>query len=117
MHPQTTFSNTQRAAFEALRDRLTRRVQRSITVEYGADDHEGLWAAFGVDSLPPGSIGRPGMLASILTGSGISGEADVMGADFNPLAEGVSMLEAMKTAGFAAIREYRRMTKGALKIT
>ena len=75
----------------------------------------GLWAAFGVDSVPPGSTGRPGMLVSILTGAGISGEADVMGADFNPVAEGVSMLEAMKTAGFAAIREYRRITEGALR--
>mgnify|MGYP003580991434 CR=1 FL=1 len=76
----TAFTNAQQTQIEALRADLTRRIQRTVTVEYGEDDHGGLWAALNVETLPSGTWGRPGTLVSILAGAGVNGEAAVVAA-------------------------------------
>jgi hypothetical protein len=106
----TAFTNAQQTQIEALRADLTRRIQRTVTVEYGEDDHGGLWAALNVETLPSGTWGRPGTLVSILAGAGVNGEATVVAADFSTVTSGVSMLEATKAATFAGVRAYRALT-------
>jgi hypothetical protein len=115
MQLQSAFT-AHRAAIEALRKELTRRVQRTVTIDYGAtDDGREHDATFVVEELPEGALGRPGPLVSILTGPGIKGDGFVvMGSDGATLAEGVSLDRAVQSARFAAVREYRTQAEGAL---
>lgn len=110
------FTPTQQSQIEALRAALARRIQRAVTLEYGDDEHGGLWAALNVETLPQGSQGRPGVIVSILAGPGVTGEAAVMAADSSTVVNGVSMQEAMKAATFAGVREYRARSRGASRL-
>ncbi|WP_208511949.1 hypothetical protein [Variovorax paradoxus] len=110
------FSTTHQRQIESLRATIARRIQRAVTLEYGTDDQGGSWAALNVETLPYGSYGHPGMLVSILAGSGVEGEAAVMSADSGTIANGVSMSEAVKAATFAGVREYRAMSRGACRM-
>lgn len=112
----TAFTPAQQNQIESLRAALTRRIQRAVTLEYGEDDHGGLWAALNVETLPQGSFGRPGALVSILAGAGVHGEAAVMAADSSTITNGVSMQEATKAATLAGVREYRALTHGAFRM-
>ena len=109
------FTPDQQSQIEALRATIARRIQRTVTLDFGEDDHGGLWAALGVETLPYGSWGQPGMLVSILAGAGVDGEAAVVAADFSTIANGVSMQEAAKAATFAGVRAYREKACGALR--
>jgi len=109
------FTPAQQSQIETLRAALARRIQRAVTLEYGEDDHGGLWAALNVETLPLGSVGQPGMIVSILAGTGVQGEAAVVAGDFSTVANGVNMLDATKAATFAGIREYRARTRGAFR--
>lgn len=116
MNNTADFTADQRSHIEALRADLARRIQRAVTVEYGEDDHGGLWAALNVETLPAGALGEPGMLVSILAGAGVHGEAAVMAADSSTIANGVSMQEATKAATFAGVRAYRQQARGAFRM-
>ncbi|MEJ8859836.1 hypothetical protein WKW79_35160 [Variovorax robiniae] len=118
MHTQTAFTSPQHAAIAALRRELAKRVKRTVSVDFGTTDDGKLSdVAFVVDELPEGAFGRPGPLVSILTGPSNKGEGFVvMGADGAALAEGVSLARAVQSARVAAVRKYREMARGALKV-
>jgi hypothetical protein len=118
MQLQYAFTTAHRAAIEALRCDLTRRVQRTVTAEYG-ETEDGTFhdVALCVESLPAGAWGEPGVLVSILTGAGIGGDGFVvLAAAGDPLADGVDLAHAVQSARFTAVRQYREMAKGALKV-
>lgn len=110
------FTPAQQSQIETLRAAIARRIQRTVTLDCGEDDHGGLWAALGVETLPYGSAGPLGTLVSVLAGAGIPGEAVVVSADGRTVfADGVDMREAVKAATFAGVREYRARTRGAFR--
>ncbi len=115
MQLQTSFDDIQRASIETLRKDLTRRIQRTVTAEFGATD-DGLVfdVALCVESLPFGSWGTPGPLVSFVKAQGREG-LGLMAPDGSVLADGLCTIDAVKAARFAAVREYRAMTKGATR--
>lgn len=115
MQAPTTFAATHRASIEALRDNLSSRLQCDLDADYGDADCGLLDAALCVNSLPWGSFGAPGPLVSILAGNGAGDGYAVMGADGSSLAHGVTFARALQCAKFAAVREWREKTKGALQ--
>jgi hypothetical protein len=113
MQPQLPFTITQRSSIEALRRDITRRIRRGVYVEYGETDCGQQWAALCVADLPRAFFGVPGALVSILTGAGVCGFA-AMAADGSPLIDGADLEHAIQAARFAGVREYRKMSKGAM---
>ena len=106
----TIFTTAQQDGINALRLDLTRRVRRSVTAEYGSTDCGQQWAALVVIDLPTKSFGRPGPLVSLLTGTGIGGEAAVMGADGGTVLSGVSFPEALQAARDSALGTWAAIT-------
>ncbi|MDM0073986.1 hypothetical protein QTH90_06305 [Variovorax sp. J2P1-59] len=109
MTAASTFTATQRNQIETLRRDLVQRTHRPITTQYGVTDDGQHWAALGIETLPDGAAGEPGVVVSILTGAGIPGDAAVMASDSSSIAHGVEFPEAIKAARFAAMRAYRVM--------
>lgn len=110
----TKFTDTQRAAIEALREALSASTAARVVVEYDSTDCDQHWAALCVEELPAGSWGDPGPLVSVLTGNGVPGGVAVISAAGVRLFEGGEFGEAIKAARFAGVREYRAMRKGTL---
>ena len=110
MQLQSSFNDRQRADIESLRKELARRIQRTVTADYGQTEC-GLYhdAALCVESLPAGSWGHPGPLVSILAGPGVTGGFTVLAADGSPVVEGVALGHAVQAARFEAVRRYRGM--------
>ena len=110
VHVATTFTDAHRATIADLCKELTRRVQRTVTADYGQTEcgqyHD---AALCVESLPAGSWGHPGPLVSILAGPGIPEGFVVLAADGSPVVEGVALGHAVQAARFEAVRRYRGM--------
>jgi hypothetical protein len=110
MQSQTTITPAARALIADLCKELTRRVQRTVTVDYGQTEcgqyHD---AALCVESLPAGSWGHPGSLVSILARPEIPGGFAVLAADGSPVVEGVALGQAVQAARFEAVRRYREM--------
>lgn len=115
MHEKSILTFTQRAAIETLRKSLTRRFQRTVTVDYGyTDDRQIHDALLGIEMLREGALnGAPAPLVSLLAGPGIGGHGyAAMSAQGLPLADGMSFVGALQAAKFAALREHRKITKG-----
>lgn len=117
MEQQSIFTNTHHATIGALCRDLTRRVQRTVVADYGHTDDGGEHdVALRVDSLPAGAWGSPGVLVSILAGPNVTRYGySVLAADGSLLADGVEFTEALTTAKFAAVRQYRQLSGGALR--
>jgi hypothetical protein len=111
----TPFTPAARVVIADLCKELTRRVQRTVTADYGQTEcgryHD---AALCVESLPADSWGHPGPLASILAGPGIPAGFVVLGADGTPVVEGVALGYAVKAARRSAMRRYRGMVAESL---
>ena len=105
----TPFAPAARAVIADLCKELTRRVQCTVTADYGQTEcgqyHD---AALCVESLPAGSWGHPGPLVSILAGPGVPGGFAVLAADGSPVVEGATLGRAVKAATTEAVRGYRR---------
>jgi len=117
MEHQSIFTDTHHAAIDVLCRDITRRVQRTVVADYGHTDDEGTHdVALCVDSLPAGAWGTPGVLVSILTFPDVARSGySVLAADGSLLADGVEFMEALGTAKLAAVRQYRKLSVGALK--
>jgi hypothetical protein len=107
MQATTAFSPAAQAFIADLCKDLTQRLKHPISADYGQTEcgevHD---VALCVESLPAGSWGRPGTLASVLTGPGIPGGFVVLDAQGVPMVEGVPLEVAMQAAKAGAVRGF-----------
>jgi acyl-coenzyme A synthetase/AMP-(fatty) acid ligase len=105
MQATTAFSPAARAFIADLCNDLTKRLKCPVSADYGQTEcgevHD---VALCVESLPAGSWGRPGPLASILTGPGIPGGFVVLDAQGVPTVDGVQLEAAVQAAKSQAVR-------------
>ena len=97
-----TFTATQRAGIEALRSDLAQQIGRPVVTAYDSTDEGQHWAALSMGALDAVSFGRPGPLASILTGAGVYGEAAATASDGSAVAGGSRFAEVLQAAQEAA---------------
>jgi hypothetical protein len=113
MQAHAALSTAARVVIDDLCKDLSRRIERTVRADYGMTDcgsyHD---AALCVQSLPDASWGQPGPLVSIVAGPGSPGGFVVLAADGSPLAEGVDLGQAVRTARMAGVRRYRQVVKG-----
>ena len=103
------FTSDTQATIAALCSDLTQRIKRKVTADYGATDCGRLHDV--ALSLADDSLPYP--LASILAGPGIPDGFAVLGSFDDTAAEGMSLADAVNTARFEAVRNYRAMRKAA----
>jgi len=109
----STFTTTQRADIEALRNDLSQCINQAVTADYGTDEGQHC-AVLCVESLPLGSSGYPGPLVSILAGAGVAGDAAVVGSDGSAVGTAGDFADAIETARDAGMLAYGAMAVGAM---
>lgn len=104
------FTTADHLAIEELRRDLTRRIQRRVTLHFGATDcgnfHD---AAFCVDSLSDGSSAANPLLTIIVSPNEALGTFTALNADHRALIEGGSLAEVLHAGRLAAVRAYRQI--------
>jgi hypothetical protein len=104
MQAASAFSPAAQAFIADLCKDLTQRLKRPVSADYGQTEcgevHD---VALCLESLPAGSWGHPGPLASILAGPGIPGGFVVLDAQGIPTVEGVPLEAAVQAAKSQAV--------------
>lgn len=108
MQATTAFSPAAQAFIANLCKDLTERLKSTVNADYGQTEcgevHD---VALCVESLPAGSWGHPGPLASILTGPGIPGGFVILDAQGIPTVEGVPLEVAVQAVKSEVVRGFR----------
>lgn len=110
MQATTAFSPAAQAFIADMCNDLTKHLKCPVSADYGLTEcgevHD---VALCIESLPAGSWGRPGPLASILTGPGIPGGFVVLDARGVPTVDGVTLEVAVQAAKSGAVRGFRAL--------
>lgn len=104
------FTDDQANLIEALRQRLANRIGRPVILEQDSTDCGQHWAALCVQSLPSGSWGQPGPLVTFITGSGVTGDPEVIDSTGAPLDTQDGFAATVEVARVAALKAWRGMT-------
>jgi hypothetical protein len=110
------FTTPMRDALEAVRLRVAVAIDWPIHLEFGTTEDGGEhWAALTVEELPPGALGRPGLLVSVLVGPAIPGCAVILSADGRNALGNIASLDGFKVGLSVAETEAAQMFAAMLE--